>query len=445
MTSKLQAWTALALAILAAASPVRGQAPGAQIRVETTPEGAMVSCDGILRDAAPVTLKGLSAGDHLIVAQKAGFQEVRRTVRVAPGETAAVALALPIMTGLFVIHSTPSGAEIEISGAHRGPTPLLVTDLPVGRYRVKASAVGYIPREVDIEVKDRIPFKVPIELVSDSAKLVISSTPAGASVVLNGLSKGVTPCTVDRVSSGNNRLVVTLQDYAPFQQDLRLEAGSEQKIDIELKPLPGALSILSTPAGAKVYMDDALRGQTPLVLDTVAAGSHTVRLELDTYETQTRTIELAKSQTKAEEFQLVRNSGSLVVVTDPAGVTVSLDGEAKGTTATGGERQPSAPLRIDPVSTGQHKVLLARKGYFTVEKIVTVERGQTVPVRESMKRKFVPDTIVRVKSGPGDAVTGCLSRKLVNGDVEIETKIGIFKTIKADDIVSVSPLVADDK
>lgn len=445
MKPSVQRWAVLALAIVWAAGNAAGQEPGAQIRVETTPEAAMVSCDGVLRDASPITLKNLPAGDHLIVVQKPGFQEVRRTVTVTKGETAAVGLTLPPVTGLFVVHSTPPGAEIEISGAHRGTAPLLVTDLPVGRYRIKASAVGYQPREVEIEVKDRIPFKVPISLVSDSAKLIIASTPPGASVTLNGLSKGTTPCTVDRIPSGNSRLVVTLPDYGPFQQDLRLEAGSEQRLDIELKPLPGALSILTTPQGAKVYLDDALRGQAPLVLDTVAPGTHTLRVELEHYETQTRTIELAKSQTRAEAFELVRNSGIVEIVTDPAGVTVELDGQSRGVTATGGERQPSAPFRIDPVATGEHKVLLSRKGFFTVEKDIKVERGQTLQIREQLKRKFVPDTIVRVKSGPADAVSGCLSRKLPNGDVEIETRIGIYKTIKADEILSIGPLAVEEK
>lgn len=45
--------------------------------------------------------------------------------------------------------------------------------------------------------------------------------------------------------------------------------------------LVGALRVESRPAGANVYIDDRLAGQTPLWLPRVEAGTHAVRLELD--------------------------------------------------------------------------------------------------------------------------------------------------------------------
>jgi len=442
-TIRKLALTALAAAGLAATA--KAQAPDGQLRVATVPDGAMVTCDGVLRDATPITVKGLGAGDHLVVVQKPGFLEARRTISLSAGQKAALDLALAPVTGLALVDTTPAGAEVEVAGAHRGTAPLLITDLGLGRYRVKASATGYVTREVDMEIKDRIPVRVKIALVSDSAKLIVSSTPGGAAVTLNGINKGVTPCSIERIPSGTSKLVISLPDYRPFQQEIRLEAGEEQKVDAPLKELPGALSILTSPSGAKVYVDDQLRGQAPVVLDTVPAGSHAVRVEMGGYDTQTRTIDLAKSQTKAEEFQLVRNTGVLDIVTVPAGVDVALDGEKKGTTTTGGEKQPSAPLHLDPVTTGQHKILLAKQGFYSVEKVVQVDKGQTVPIRELMKRKFTPDTVVRVKGSPPESLAGCLSQRLANGDVELETKPGIFKTIKGDDVLSVEPIPADGK
>lgn len=434
--------TILRLVWMALATAVCAQTHEGQLRVTSIPDGATVTCDGVLRDATPITVKGLGAGDHLVVVQKPGFAEARRTITLNAGQKAALDIALEPVTGLVLVDTVPSGAEIEVSGAHRGKAPLLMTDLPVGRYRVKGSAPGFVTREVDLEVKDRVPARIKIALVSDSAKLVLTSTPAGATVTLNGISKGVTPCEIERVPSGNSKVVISLADFSPFQQEIRLAAGEEQKIDVQLKPLPGALSILTSPNGAKVYVDEELRGQAPLILDTVAAGSHAVRVELDGYETQSRTIELAKSQTRAEEFQLIRNAGVIDVVTDPPGVDVTVDGEKKGTTATGGERQPSAPFRIEPVTTGEHKVLLAKKGFYSVEKVVKVDKGQTAAVRELMKRKFTPDTTIRFKTAGVDDLSGCLSKKLANGDVELETKPGIFKTIKAGEILSVDSIPA---
>lgn len=44
---------------------------------------------------------------------------------------------------------------------------------------------------------------------------------------------------------------------------------------------PGGLQILSRPEGAQIFVDGALVGRTPLVIPSVTAGPHDVRLELD--------------------------------------------------------------------------------------------------------------------------------------------------------------------
>lgn len=44
--------------------------------------------------------------------------------------------------------------------------------------------------------------------------------------------------------------------------------------------IPGALQVLSRPEGAQVFVDGALVGRTPLVIASVQAGSHDVRIEL---------------------------------------------------------------------------------------------------------------------------------------------------------------------
>jgi hypothetical protein len=45
----------------------------------------------------------------------------------------------------------------------------------------------------------------------------------------------------------------------------------------------------SRPAGARVFVDGRLVGTTPLLLDTVSAGEHAVRLEMDGFSTWSTT------------------------------------------------------------------------------------------------------------------------------------------------------------
>ncbi len=60
--------------------------------------------------------------------------------------------------------------------------------------------------------------------------------------------------------------------------------------------LPGALEVDSRPAGAKVYLDGNLVGNTPLSLATVAAGEHAVRLEHDGYRGWSSSVRIVASE-----------------------------------------------------------------------------------------------------------------------------------------------------
>lgn len=416
-----------------------GQAEGAtaQLRVTTVPAGATVICDGNLRDASPVTISNLTPGPHLVHAEMAGYVPGRTTVQLVEGEKAAVEINLEQEMGLVLIKSNPDGVDISVNGAHRGKTPLLLADLPRGSYRVKASSAGYQDREMELKVEGRTPQKLIMDLNSDSARLTINSTPAGAAVVVDGLSRGVTPCVIEREPAGEKKIALSLADYAPFQNTVTLRSGDDQKIEAVLIPMPASLSIVGAPAGAKVYLDDQLRGQVPLTLTTISPGSYSVRVEMSGYEPETRAIDLKNRDSRNEEFNLVRNVGMVEVVADQPETSIFVDGEDKGVVPVQGDKAVVDPLKIE-LPVGGHQVELRKKGYFTARKTVNIVKGTSVNIKEIMRRNFVEDTVVRLKSS--EVVSGVASRKFPNGDIELETRPGIFRTVKAEEILSVEQI-----
>jgi len=421
--------------------PARAQESPASLSLVTDPDKAMVTCDGILRDVTPLTLDGLRPGLHLIGIEKTGFLPVRRTVTLVGGQRASLNIPLERLMGLVLLQSIPEGAEIEINGAHRGKAPLLLTDLPQGQYRVKASASGYLSRNVEFEVKDRVPQKVSVALASDSARLTIRSQPAGAAVTVNGLSKGITPCTLDRLPVGDAEVVLAFPDYETTRTTVKLQANEEQTLDMTLKVIPGSLSVISTPTGAKLFVDDALRGQTPVTLDGLSTGSHALRAEMDEYDPITRTVELKSAQRSVEEFVLIRNAGRLEVMAKPDGVMVVVDGQERGMVMPEGN-QPVGQLSLE-LPVGEHKITFMLKGYGAVEKRITIQKGQTLVLKEVLKRSFEADTEIRLISG--EKLTGILGEKLPDGDIKLETQLGIFKTIKASDVATIEKVKPGSK
>ena len=70
--------------------------------------------------------------------------------------------------------------------------------------------------------------------------------------------------------------------------------------------LPGALEVESRPAGAKVYLDGTLIGNTPLSLPAVPPGEHAVRLEYDGYRLWASSIRIVPSERNRVRASLER-------------------------------------------------------------------------------------------------------------------------------------------
>jgi len=416
------------------------QTPSGIIKVVANPTDANITCDGVDYGNAPVTIEGLAAGRHLLVANKDGYYEKRMTINLLESQETTQKIELEPITGLVLVESTPVSADVTIEGAFKGKTPLLISDIGIGSHRVKLYKESYFPRELTLKISDRTPQHIETTLTSDSASLTIESSPSGAAVTVNGSSVGKTPAEVERIKTGETTVEISLSGYMPYQQELRLRAGEEHSVDANLVPLPSGLTVYSVPDNARVYINDQLRGETPLTMTNLNVGSYGIRVDKKGYEPQSRSIELNPGARRIEEFRLNSNSGKIVLVTEPARVKVYLDGDMVGSTEAKENEVISEPLEIDMVEEGAHRLNLSRKGYDYDPKTLRVRKNQIVSLHEKMNRLFVPDTIVRTGTGSGDVYRGILVRRHPNGDVELETRPGIIVRIEKDDIESVGSL-----
>ena len=436
-------YTSLMLLLIASAALAARESATGLVRVETVPAGSTVYCDGTAYGTSPAAIAGLPEGNHILVAEKEGYQTLRRTISTLEGEQTTVTLNMEAQTALAVIHTDPSGADVTIDGISRGKTPLLITDLPLGKHRVKLEVTGFQPKEVELNAADRTPLKLSVSLSSDSATLTINSRPSGAEVLLNGISKGDTPLTVDRIPAGNVTLEIRSAGCNPYRQMLTLAAGQSESITAVLDELPSTLEVNSIPDGARIYVDNEFRGTTPLKISDLQPGSYRVRAELRGYSlTPAREITLKRADTVREEFRLTKNAGAMQITTEPAGVKVFVDGEELGTTKAKADESDtvSDALTIDLLGIGEHKVQLTRTGYFPLEFDITVEQNATVSSHQRLRRMFIKNYTVRTRDATYE---GMLLGKTLAGGVKLEIRPGIVKTLNAGDILSEAPLRED--
>lgn len=155
----------------------------------------------------------------------------------------------------------------------------------------------------------------------------------------------------------------------------------------------GNLRVESEPSGAEVKIDGAVKGKTPLSI-SVAAGNYRLTVqqgpslkEMPVSVTKgTSTvyhIALADATTTAPE------TGALSVATDVAGSTVLVDGQDRGV----------APLTLQNLTTGQHRVVVRARGT-SYTRDVKIEAGATASLFVGTGQAAAPGSLALQSAVP---------------------------------------------
>lgn len=428
-----------AMALLAS-----GCGPGkGSFSISSEPSGATVYVNGSEQGTAPVKLSGMTPGEYVVELRKEGYDRAYKRVALLEKQNLVVDLEMRQMTGLLLIESFPEGVDVVIDGVSKGNTPLLVSDLPLGSYKLEFRSPTHLPRTLSAELVDRKPVHVVADLVSNTARLIVSSDPPGAEIRINGIAVGVTPATVEDVISGEADIKIRKRGYAPFSQRMTLEATRSYRINPELAALPSGLTVTSEPAGAEVVIDNKPVGTTPLSLDNLAEGSHQIVVSLPGYETASKTLYLEPDLNDSAEFILVKNSGSLMLVTEPAGVKVYVDGVLRATTQPkGGAEALSQPEEILLQYAIDHNIQLVREGYVSSTLSIATELDEVVTRHEILKRIFIYDTKITTDT---EVIKCRLEYELPNGTLYYEVRPGIFDSRPKSVIRSVESITLSDE
>ena len=431
-------WIALAACILLGCGREEQVEPRASIQVATTPSGAGISCDGAKYGSAPVSIGDLSAGEHLLVADYKGYRTARQSVTLGSGQETTVELDLEPIAGLVLIHSQPSGAEVEMDGEYKGVTPLFLTDVALGTRPVRLSGPGIVPATVTVDVQGRKPAFIEVELQPDTGQLMVGGEPAGAVVLLDGMPRGELPLDLTAVPSGEYQLRVTAEGYQDYVEDVTLQAGEVREVAVALALHEGKVKITSVPSRARVYIDGRFRGETPALVEHIAPGPHALKLEKEGHELVEQEVLAPETGTADINVELTASTGRFVVRTQPSGVRVYLDGEYKGTTPGGTVMDLSEGLEINLVVPGSHTLRFSKDGYLRISTEAVAEQGEVTEVSQELVQLFVPDTEVRTLRGT--VRTGVLVSKTPEGDVQLEVSRGLTVDIKADEIEEIRTL-----
>ncbi len=416
----------------------KDKGPATRLDVTSQPPGATVSVDHKEKGVTPLSLTDLTPGQHLLHVTRANYRDSFDSVVLETGVSRTAAFKLEPLTGILLLTTTPDGCEVSAKGVALGVTPLLITTLESGTHRLTVASPGYQPKEVEVTLEGRTPLKQEVALMSDSGTIAVTSDPAGAEVLVNGIARGKTPCRVDRIPGGSVTLEVKAEGFQPHSRDVALAAGEVQTVEVQLKPLPGTLRVVSIPEAGRVYINDEFKGESPYDLANAKPGTYRVRVDKTGYEPVARDVTLEKGASITEEFRLAKNTGRLELITAPAGSTVLIDGKKIGITLTHGTDTSavSDPFAIEEALEGEHSVEIFRKGFATQKRKIEIKRGETLTLQFKLVRQFIPNYEVTTTRS---YYKGVLEFQNEEG-IRIETAPGISQTIPMKDVKKHGPL-----
>jgi hypothetical protein len=203
------------------------------VRVLAEAQGARAFLDGIEMGPVPVDIKDVKAGEHIVEVKAPGFQNGEKKVTVRAGQSEIVKFDLNPSAdqGTIKIVSTVPEAEVFLDGAAVGKVPQ-ERRISVGPHPVVVRLNGYKQFEQTVHVDAGKTITVSAELKA-VGRLRILSTPAGASVTINGIPLGKTPFDSE-VEVGDSVVRLEYPGFQAFEQTMSIQGGKTQTVSREL-------------------------------------------------------------------------------------------------------------------------------------------------------------------------------------------------------------------
>ena len=163
--------------------------------------------------------------------------------------------------GWLLVRTSPPGADVFVEGVDRGQAPLSLRDVPYGTHQIEIQAPGYEPHAREVTVSAEVTVAaVSVELTPGADPLPVSDLP---------------PATDASDASD-----------APDATSPRTAVADAVESTV------GSVFVESRPAGARVVIDGAPAGVTPIVVTDLRPGRREVRIENDGYRPWVTVVEV---------------------------------------------------------------------------------------------------------------------------------------------------------
>ena len=249
-----------------------------------------------------------------------------------------------------------------------------------GDYDIHARADGYYPLVSSVTLTEepdqdfsfslkKLPGIVEILAIHDGQEI------QAAEVFVDQVLEGETSLVINEVEAGSRDIYINHPRYLPAQTQIEV-AGKRrrQSEQVSLLPAWANISVNSLPDGAEIMINNEQVGTTPETIEVIQ-GERTLQLRKPGYKVFESLLKVT-AQTPQELALVVleKANGKINIVSNPAGVNVTISGQYLGQT----------PLAVALPPAENYQLVATRAGYQNYTRALSISPDEDLSLNFSL-------------------------------------------------------------
>lgn len=296
-------------------------------------------------------------------------QEPSSTDESTQKETAQVSTAkapTPVNASTLVVES-PVVAEVFVDNQPAGQTPLTL-EIEPGKHTVRISADGFDPFVRRVTVIDGQTAQLTADLMEGGGTVEFQASVSPATLILDD-GEMILPIRLNELSEGDHKWEIQATGYETATGMFTLVNGKNVFIYETLDSSLGKVLIESNPLDATVFLDGENIGLTPISMENVDSGVHSVVIEKKRYATAYRSMDNTLGNKGVVKASMSKIGAKVRIQTQSKDANVYIEDHLVGT---------GKNVRVGLVEKGNYDVRIVSEGYKTLQSDIHIPHSGKV-------------------------------------------------------------------
>jgi hypothetical protein len=294
-----------------------------------------------------------------------------------PGQTETA--TLPVSASTLVVES-PVVAEVFVDNQPAGQTPLTLNIDP-GKHTVRISADGFDPFVRRVTVIDGQTAQLTADLMEGGGTVEFQASVSPATLILDD-GEMILPIRLNELSEGDHKWEIRATGYETAKGQFTLVNGKNVFIYETLDSSLGKVLIESNPLDATVFLDGENIGLTPISMENVDSGVHSVVIAKKGYAKAFRSMDNTLGNKGIVKASMSKMGAKVRIKTQSKDANVYIEDHLVGT---------GKNVRVGLVEKGNYNVRIVSDGYKTLQ--------SNIHIAPSGKVKFSASLVANDDSG----------------------------------------------